>query len=143
MYFVNLQQCYKPNGSHAVHLPSSISLSSLSLFPSPLFTHVQPFRSPSSITSLTPPSFAIYKRSVSIRLYHFHHGEFPLPPFLCSFRWESPFCSKEGGCLLGGVNGDRGEMCACTAKCGLTLQLQRSRETQQNANTRINTQTSF
>lgn len=77
-YFVHMQQCYKPYGLHAVHLPPSISLSSLSLFRSPLFSHVQPFRSPSSITSitlLTHPSLTIYKQSVSIRLYHFHHGE--------------------------------------------------------------------
>lgn len=73
--FVHRQRCYKPYGLHTVHLSPSISLSSLSLSPPPLFTHVQPFRSPSSITLLTPPSLAIYKRSVSIRLYHFHHGE--------------------------------------------------------------------
>lgn len=64
---------------HAIRITCStstpITLSSLSFFPSPLFTHVQPFPSPSSITFLTPPSLAISKRSVSIRPYHFCHGK--------------------------------------------------------------------
>lgn len=54
--------------------PINLSLSSLSLSPSPPF-YTCSTRSPSFITLLTPPSLAIYKRSVSIRLYHFHHGE--------------------------------------------------------------------
>lgn len=65
---------------HVQYIYPHQSLSPPFLFSPPPFLHVQPFRSPSSITSLTLPSFAIYKRSVSIRLYHFHHGEFRSHP---------------------------------------------------------------